>query len=204
LDRIYRIFKISSNQNKILTPHSVNSVNSVKNLNSAIRTPHSAIILGVDPSLRGTGWGVLEAHGEKLKAREFGVIHNPPSLRPSLCLVAIRKKLSEVIARHSPAVMAIEGLFYAQNIRTALTMGQARGAALLAGAENGLKIFEYAPRRVKQSIVGVGDARKNQVGFMVRVLLGLTETPEPDAADALAIAITHANTRNSSADQVSL
>lgn len=175
-----------------------------KTPHSALRTPHSEIILGVDPSLRGTGWGVLETGNGKIRAREFGVIANPQSLRPSLCLVAIRKKLSEVIARHSPTVMAVEGLFYAQNIRTALTMGQARGAALLAGAEAGLEIFEYAPRRVKQSLVGKGGAAKNQVGFMVRALLELTETPEADAADALAVALTHAHTRGTSKDRVNL
>ena len=162
------------------------------------------IILGVDPSLRGTGWGVLEVQGGKIKSLDFGVIRNPPALRPSLCLVAIHQKLSGVIAVRAPTVMAIEGLFYAQNIRTALMMGQARGAALLAGAEAGLEIFEYAPRRVKQSLVGVGSAAKNQVGFMVRALLDLTETPEPDAADALAIALTHANTGKLLTGRVSL
>jgi len=163
-----------------------------------IRSSNSAnpiIILGIDPSLRGTGFGILVAHGSRVQARTFGVIRNPPNLRPSQCLVAIRKRISEVIEQHSPDVVAIEGLFYAQNIRTALTMGQARGAALLAAAEAGLQIYEYAPRRVKQSVVGKGAASKNQVGFMMRALLGLTETPEPDAADALAIAMAHANSR---------
>ena len=149
------------------------------------------LILGIDPSLRGTGWGIVEAEGSRLRSPAWGVIQNAPGIRPSRCLVAIHRKLAEVIATHSPEVVAIEGLFFAQNIRTALTMGQARGAAILAAAEAGLDIHEYAPRRVKQSVVGVGAAGKNQVGFMVRALLGLTETPEPDAADALAIAITH-------------
>ena len=162
------------------------------------------IILGIDPSLRGTGWGILTVQGSSFAAPAFGVVHNPAKLRPSLCLVAIHQKLSEVIATHSPTEVAIEGLFYAQNIRTALAMGQARGAALLAAAEAGLKIFEYAPRRVKQSVVGVGAASKNQVGFMVRTLLGLTQTPEADAADALAIALTHANSRNKASESKSL
>ena len=153
------------------------------------------IILGVDPSLRGTGWGLLKVQNHQITSSVYGVIRNRQDLRPSLCLRAIHQKLSEVISTHTPSVMAIEGLFYAQNIHTALTMGQAQGVALLAAAEAGLEIFEYAPRRVKQSVVGIGTAAKNQVGFMVRALLGLTETPKPDAADALAVALTHANSR---------
>jgi len=152
------------------------------------------IILGIDPSLRGTGWGVInQSHPKKIIT--YGVIHNPAALSTSQCLLEINRKLSEVITTYRPHEVAIEGIFYAQNIRTALTMGQARGAALLAVASAGLEVFEYAPRRVKQSVVGRGAAAKSQVGFMVRALLGLQETPEPDAADALAIALTHLNSR---------
>ena len=92
------------------------------------------LILGIDPSLRSTGWGIVDSISSRNPAPAYGVIRNSPGLRPSLCLVAIRKTLAEVIARHHPEVVAIEGLFHAQNIRTALTMGQARGAALLAAA----------------------------------------------------------------------
>lgn len=162
------------------------------------------IILGIDPSLRSTGWGVVETTPSASSALAYGVIRNPAGLRPSLCLVAIRKTLSEVIVRHAPATVAIEGLFHAQNIRTALTMGQARGAALLAAAEAGLEIFEYAPRRVKQGVVGVGAAAKNQVGFMVRALLNLREIPQPDEADALAVALTHAHSLRGRASGKSL
>ena len=162
------------------------------------------IILGIDPSLRGTGWGILESNRGQFKVHGFGVIRNPAKLRPSICLLKIHERLAELIRLHHPTVIAIEGLFYAQNIRTALTMGQARGAAILAGAEAGLEIFEYAPRRVKQSTVGVGAAKKNQVGFMVQSLLGLTTIPDPDAADALAIAFTHANTQHSQEKRTSL
>lgn len=153
------------------------------------------LILGIDPSLRGTGWGLLKIENSRFEVLGFGVIQNKAALRPSLCLVAIQQKLSEVIAKFSPTEVAIEGIFYAQNIRTALMMGQARGIALLVAAQANLEIFEYAPRRVKQSMVGVGSATKNQVGFMVRSLLGLSVTPEADAADALAIALTHAQQR---------
>ncbi|MEM9018659.1 MAG: crossover junction endodeoxyribonuclease RuvC, partial [Verrucomicrobiota bacterium] len=91
----------------------------------------------------------------------------------------------------SPEVCAVEGVIYVQSYKTAITMGAARGAAILAAAEHGMEIFEYAPRRVKQAVVGRGGADKQQVAFMVRSLLGLTETPPPDAADAIAIGIAH-------------
>lgn len=154
------------------------------------------IILGIDPSLRGTGWGVLESDNNRVSAIAWGVVRNPPKVRPSHCLLKIHTTLTEIIKEYRPVVLAIEGLFYAQNIQTTLTMGQARGAALLVAAQSGLEIFEYAPRRVKQSVTGAGKAAKNQVGFMVRALLALKETPEPDAADALAVALTHLNHRN--------
>ena len=108
-----------------------------------------------------------------------------------LCLVAIHEKVRELIARHQPDCAAFESIIYVQSMRTAIVLGTARGAALLAAAQHGLPIHEYAPRRVKQSVVGRGGAQKEQVGFMVRALLGLTETPAPDAADALAIGLTH-------------
>lgn len=162
------------------------------------------IILGIDPSLRGTGWGIVQKNGSDWKALDFGVVKNAASLRPTECLVAIEKQLSLVIAQYKPNEVAIEGLFFAQNIRTALMMGQARGVALLAAAAVGLEIFEYAPRRVKQSVTGRGAAAKNQVGYMVRALLGLTHTPEGDAADALAIALTHGNSRKGIAERISL
>lgn len=150
-------------------------------------------ILGIDPSLRGTGWGVIAADGDRLGGIAWGVLRNPPSRSVTACLVEIHRGLAGVLAAHRPGVAAIEALFYAQNARTALVMGQARGAALVALGGAGLEVVEYAPKRVKQGVVGVGSAGKGQVGFMVRALLGLIETPPPDAADALAVAITHAH-----------
>jgi crossover junction endodeoxyribonuclease RuvC len=150
-------------------------------------------ILGIDPSLRGTGWGVISAEGSRLSGVAWGVVRNPPALPLLDCLREIHRALAEAIAAHRPDAAAVEALIYAQNARTALVMGQARGAALVAVAEAGLGVVEYAPKRVKQGVVGVGGAAKSQVGFMVRALLGLTETPLPDAADALAVAITHAH-----------
>jgi crossover junction endodeoxyribonuclease RuvC len=161
-------------------------------------------ILGIDPSLRGTGWGILDVQGSRFESPAFGIIKNGATIRPSECLVSIRQSLCKVINDHQPNVVAIEGIIYVQNVRTALTMGQARGAAILAAAEAGLEIFEYAPRRVKQSVVGKGAAAKNQVGFMVRAMLGLTVIPEGDAADALAIALTHANSRDIGSERKSL
>lgn len=159
-------------------------------------------ILGVDPSLRETGYGILDTNGGEPKAVAFGTIKNKPDVLPSRCLVRIADELKNLIQRHQPEVMAVEGLFYCQNMKTALTLGQARGAALLAAAENGLEIFEYAPRRVKQSMVGHGGAQKLQVGKMVQRMLGLDEEPPEDAADALAIALCHAQSSRGIAAQI--
>src|SRR5580700_6078205 len=151
----------------------------------------SQIILGVDPSLRGTGYGVIQAGRPFARALAHGTIVCPAGWEHSRCLAKIAQTLREVAARHQPTVCAIEGLFYAQNLQTALIMGEARGAALAALGEAGLEIFEIAPRKVKQSIVGYGAAQKTAVGKMVQRLLQLSEPPAPDAADALAVALAH-------------
>lgn len=148
-------------------------------------------ILAVDPSLRSTGYAVLEKVNGKARALEYGAVKNTAALLPSGCLVAIRRRVQELIAEHAPVCAVFEGVIFVQSHRTAITMGAARGAALVAAAERDLPIYEYAPRRVKQSVVGRGAAQKEQVAFMVRVLLGLKETPQADAADALAIGLTH-------------
>ena len=147
--------------------------------------------MAVDASLRNTGVAIVDANNGKARALYFGTIHNPASLRSSSCLIAIRDQIAALIRAHEPDCCALESVIYVQSYKTAILLGAARGAAILAAAENGLPIFEYPPRRIKQSTVGSGAAAKNQVAFMVRALLGLTETPDADAADALAIGLTH-------------
>lgn len=152
-------------------------------------------ILAVDPSLRGTGYAVLAKQEEKITVLEYGVITNPPTLSIAACLLAIHERLEAAISTYVPEAMAIENTIYVQSYKTAIVLGSARGAALLAAARRGLSIHEYAPRRIKQAVVGRGAAQKAQVGFMVRALLGLTETPPPDAADAIAVGLTHFQTK---------
>lgn len=148
-------------------------------------------VLAIDASLRNTGVAIVDGNGGKPCALYYGTIHNSAALASSSCLVAIRDGLAELIRQHGPDCCALEAVIYVQSYKTAILLGAARGAAMLAAAENGLPVFEYAPKRIKQATVGRGAAGKNQVAFMVRALLGLTETPDADAADALAIALTH-------------
>jgi crossover junction endodeoxyribonuclease RuvC len=150
------------------------------------------VIIGIDPSLRSTGYGIIRVEGRDTRALAYGVIKNSDKIVPSRCLVAIHQQVTDLLQQHQPEAAAVEGIIYLQNYQTAITLGSARGAALLALAEAGLPIYEYAPRRVKAAATGRGAAQKAQVGFMMRALLGLTENPPPDAADALALALTHA------------
>ena len=153
-------------------------------------------VLSIDPALRNTGYAVIErrlktGRTPTYKVVTYGVIENGRKLRQSGCLLAIHEQLRDVIQNHKPEVCAVEGVIYVQSFKTAITMGAARGAAILSAAEFGLEVFEYAPKRVKQAGVGKGAADKQQVAFMIRALLGLTETPPHDAADALAIGLAH-------------
>ncbi len=150
------------------------------------------IIFGLDPALRNTGYGIIQVEGRQIHALTYGVLKNPEKIIPSRCLVAIHQQVTDLIQEYQPDVAAVEGIIYLQNYQTAVTLGSARGAALLAFAEAGLPIYEYAPKRVKAAATGRGGAQKAQVGFMIRAMLGLTENPPADAADALAIALTHA------------
>jgi crossover junction endodeoxyribonuclease RuvC len=156
------------------------------------------IILGIDPSLRGTGYGVIKLAKPFPETLSHGTISCPTTWPHSRCLAKISQTLREVLREYQPTVCAIEGLFFAQNFKTAIVMGEARGAAMAAIAEAGLDIFEIAPRKVKQAIVGYGAAQKSAVAKMVQRLLKLPKPPAPDAADALALALAHAqeNLRN--------
>ena len=165
---------------------------------TAARPPTSALasnvperVLAIDPALRNTGWAILEKSGRDLRAVAYGVISNPAKLLHSGCLVAIREQLQDVIREHAPTVCAIEATIYVQSFKTAIVLGTARAACLIAAAEHGLAIYEYAPKEVKQAAVGRGAAQKEQVAFMIRSMLRLRETPPPDAADALAVGIAH-------------
>lgn len=148
-------------------------------------------ILAIDPAIRNTGYAVIEGDHVRSHALDYGTIALHARLTQSACLLAIRDHLSSLIRKWEPDECAIERIIYVQSHVTAITMGSARAAAILAAAENGIKIMEYPPKSVKLAVVGNGNARKEQVAFMMRALLGLQETPDPDAADALAIAFTH-------------
>ena len=150
------------------------------------------VILGIDPSLRGTGFGVIRPGRPYPTTLAQGTIACPKDWERSRCLAKIAVTLREVIREHQPTVCVVEGIFFVQNLKTALIMGEARGAALASVGEAGLEIYEVATRKVKQAIVGYGAAQKLAVAKMVQRMLGLSELPAPDAADALALALTHA------------
>lgn len=149
------------------------------------------VILGVDPSLRGTGYGIIRLARPHPETLAQGTIHCPAAWERSRCLLKIAETLRDLLRQFQPTVCAIEGLFYAQNLQTALVMGEARGASLVAVAEAGLPVYEIAPRKVKQAIVGYGAAQKLAVAKMVQRMLQLPEIPAPDAADALALALAY-------------
>jgi crossover junction endodeoxyribonuclease RuvC len=151
-------------------------------------------VLGVDPGSTTTGFGVVEARGNSLTLVEAGCVHAPDEELPER-LVAIHRGLAEVIARSKPDTAAVESLFFAKNVRSAIALGHARGVALLAIAEGGLSLAEYSPAEVKRAVVGTGRAEKEQVAHMVRMLLGRApQSARLDVTDALAVAICHAHT----------
>ncbi len=147
--------------------------------------------IGIDPGSRLTGYGIVEKHQANLLHIDCGVIAPPAkaSLADRLCF--IQDELEKIIDTYKPLAAAAEGVFFARNWRSALKLGQARGAALAALARRGLSVEEYPPATVKQAVVGYGRADKQQVQQMVKILLGLPEIPEENSADALAVAICH-------------
>ena len=150
-------------------------------------------ILGIDPGSRATGYGVITKEENRLYYVTCGVIRLGNKYSFNDRLKIIFDGLSEVIDTHKPSVAGVEDVFVAANPRTALKLGHARGAAVLAALQNGLKVYDYTPRMVKQAVVGYGNADKQQIQQMVRVLLQLSSSPSSDAADALAVAMCHAN-----------
>ena len=150
-------------------------------------------VLGVDPGLGRCGWAVLEGGGGRVAAAGYGTIATTgQQVAPRLALLAAR--LREVLATHRPEALAVERLFFNANVRTAMTVGQASGVVLLLAAEHGLQVAAYTPPQVKQAVTGSGSAPKEQVGYMVKALLGLASVPSPaDTADALAVALCHLN-----------
>ena len=165
---------------------------------TTLRAPANShcVILGLDPSLRGTGFGVIRLAKPHPLVLTHGTISCPATWPHSRCLVNIVETLRDVLKQYQPTVCVVEGLFYAQNLQTAIVMGEARGAALAVIAEAGLEIFEIAPRKVKQAVVGYGAAQKSAVAKMVQRLLNLAKPPAPDAADALALALAQAQENN--------
>ncbi len=153
-----------------------------------------ARILGIDPGSRAAGYGVVDAYGQRVDVVDHGVIRVPAHLPLPRRLSLLHSELATIVERHQPDEAVIEEVFSAHNVRSALVLGQARGVLMLAAADR-CEVFEYSARAVKKAVVGYGQADKKQVGQMIKTLLGLPKVPAQDAADALAIALCHANSR---------
>ena len=148
------------------------------------------VILGIDPGLANTGWGVVRQSGSQLTCQAYGCVSTPTTLTLAERLSKIHDQIAAVIERYEPTCVGIETVWFGQNITAAFDTGQARGAALVACAKAGLDVGEFAPRQIKLAVVGTGSADKSQIQYMVKQLLGLEAQPKPDhAADALAAAI---------------
>ena len=153
------------------------------------------IILGIDPGYAIVGYGVIEKIGHNIKVLDYGVITTPKEDNMPYRLTTIYDSLCALIDRYEPDCMAIEELFFQNNQKTAINVAQARGVIILAGMNKIGKLYEYTPLQIKQALTGQGRAEKKQVQYMVKAILGLNSVPKPDdAADALAAALTHAQT----------
>jgi crossover junction endodeoxyribonuclease RuvC len=152
------------------------------------------IVLGIDPGLANAGYGVVERRRQRLVALDGGVIDTPPGLALEARLASVHARVLELIDEHRPAAMALEQLYFGQNVQTAFAVGHARGVTMLAAGQRGVPCSSYTPQRIKSAVCGNGRASKDQVARMVQALLELPELPRPDhAADALAAAICHHN-----------
>jgi crossover junction endodeoxyribonuclease RuvC len=154
------------------------------------------IILGIDPGIADTGYGVIVCNGNKLNCLAYGSIKTPAKMEMSERLEMLAQELDLIIKKYKPALIAIEQLFFCNNVKTALIVGQARGVVILIARQNKKSIVEFTPLQVKQAVSAYGKAEKTQVQRMVKMLLALKEIPKPDdAADALAVAICGSNSR---------
>jgi crossover junction endodeoxyribonuclease RuvC len=162
------------------------------------------VVMGIDPGVANTGFGVVRLAGATMTALDGGVIEEPADARMEDRLTRIHAELEKLIEWHKPEALALEDVFFGRNVRSAIAVGQTRGVAMLAAGERGIPCFDYTPQAVKSAVCGNGAAQKDQVQHMVAALLGLPEKPDPDhAADALAVAVCHAaqvRPRHSSAD----
>lgn len=150
------------------------------------------LILGVDPGLAITGYGLVDYQGHQFRPVAYGCIRTTPDQPPHLRLHQLFNGIKHLIHEQQPHCLVVEELFFNRNVSTAMMVGQARGVILLAGAEAGVSVYEYTPLQVKQAVVGYGRAEKGQVQYMIRVILNLAEIPRPDdVADALAVAVCH-------------
>ena len=148
------------------------------------------VALGIDPGLANTGWGIVEREGARFRCLAYGCISTSPDMELSRRLMKIHEQMGAIIERYRPTCVGIETIWFGENITAAFATGQARGAALVACAEAALSVGEYAPKNIKNTVVGTGDADKRQVQYMMKQLLGLEREPRPDhAADALAAAM---------------
>ena len=149
-------------------------------------------IIGIDPGLVQTGFGIIKIGDNGVSLIDYGIIRPDPKESLSKRLFTIYNDVCEIASNYSPQIFAIEEVFYGKNVKSAMRLGQARGAAMVAAASKEIPIYEYSARKVKQSITGNGNAHKSQIQFMVKTKLHMDHTPEPmDAADALAIALCH-------------
>jgi crossover junction endodeoxyribonuclease RuvC len=152
------------------------------------------IVLGIDPGLANTGFGVVQARAGRFVALDGGVLETPADLALERRLASLHLQLEEVLSRHAIDAIALEDLFFGQNVRSAFAVGQARGVVMLAAGQHGIDCASYTPQQVKQAVCGTGRAQKEQVARMVKAVLSLPEDTLPDhATDALAVGVCHAN-----------
>lgn len=152
-------------------------------------------ILGIDPGVARCGWAVIRPVNGKARAEAFGVIETPKGMTFGGRLALIYSQINKLIETHQPSALALEEIYFQKNVKTAMSVGEARGVIILCAELSGLSLYEYGPKQIKQALTGYGNADKGQMQKMAKALLGLPRIPEPDdAADACAVALCHLNT----------